>query len=107
MSDLKRQLKYWVLRNVQVILPGSVMGGVVALFGQLGSWQALENLSNTFLFQIRGPRPWDSQVVVIEIDDKSLRDLGAFPWSRDRYRKLIEVLTPANPVPRMMAWPRP
>jgi signal transduction histidine kinase/CheY-like chemotaxis protein len=73
------------------------MGGVVALLGQLGSWQALENLSNTFLFQIRGPRSWDSQVVVIEIDDKSLRDLGAFPWSRDRYQKLIEILTPANP----------
>ncbi len=67
------------------------------MLGQFGVWQSLEDLSNSLLFQARGQRAWDTQVVVIEIDDHSLRELGAFPWSRERYQKLIEALTPANP----------
>jgi signal transduction histidine kinase/CheY-like chemotaxis protein/HPt (histidine-containing phosphotransfer) domain-containing protein len=73
------------------------IGALVAGLGQLGLWRPIEELTNTFMFQIRGDRAWDSRVVVIEIDDHSLKELGAFPWSRQRYQKLIETLTPANP----------
>jgi signal transduction histidine kinase/CheY-like chemotaxis protein len=97
MPVLTRQFKSWIYRNFQVVLPGMAIGGIVALLGQLGIWQSLENLSNSLLFQVRGGRAWDTRVVVIEIDDKSLRELGAFPWSRERYQRLIEILTPANP----------
>ncbi len=97
MAVLRRQLKSWIYRNFQVVLPGMAIGGIVALLGQLGLWQSLENLTNSLLFQMRGGRAWDSRVVVIEIDDQSLRELGAFPWSRERYQRLIETLTPANP----------
>ena len=84
-------------RNFRSFLPGMTIGAVVAGLGQLGIWQPLEELTNTLMFQIRGDRSWDSRVVVIEIDDDSLKALGAFPWSRQRYQKLIETLTPANP----------
>ncbi len=84
-------------RNFKLLLPGMTIGALVAGLGQLGLWQPLEELTNTLIFQIRGDRVWDSRVVVIEIDDKSLKALGAFPWSRQRYQKLIETLTPANP----------
>jgi signal transduction histidine kinase/CheY-like chemotaxis protein/HPt (histidine-containing phosphotransfer) domain-containing protein len=84
-------------RNSRLLLPGMTIGALVAGLGQLGLWQPLEELTNTLMFQIRGDRVWDSRVVVIEIDDKSLKALGAFPWSRQRYQKLIETLTPANP----------
>ena len=84
-------------RNFKLFLPGMTIGAVVAGLGQLGLWQPLEELTNTLMFQIRGDRAWDSRVVVIEIDDDSLKALGAFPWSRQRYQKLIETLTPANP----------
>lgn len=97
MPVFKRQFTSWVSRNFQVVLPGMAIGGIVALLGQVGMWQSLENLSNSLLFQMRGGRAWDSRVVVIEIDDHSLRELGAFPWSRQRYQALIETLTPANP----------
>ncbi len=97
MPVFKRQFKSWVYRNFQVVLPGMAIGGMVALLGQLGMWQSLENLSGSLLFQMRGSRPWDNRVVVIEIDDHSLRELGAFPWSRSRYQALIEALTPDNP----------
>jgi signal transduction histidine kinase/CheY-like chemotaxis protein len=84
-------------RNFRLLLPGMTIGALVAGLGQLGLWRPLEELTNTFMFQIRGDRAWDSRVVVLEIDDKSLKALGAFPWSRQRYQKLIERLTPANP----------
>ncbi len=84
-------------RNFRLVLPGMTIGALVAGLGQLGVWQPLEELTNTLMFQIRGDRAWDSRIVVIEIDDKSLKELGAFPWSRQRYQKLIETLTPANP----------
>ena len=86
-----------IKRNFRLFLPGMTIGAVVAGLGQLGLWQPLEELTNTLMFQIRGDRAWDSRVVVIEIDDDSLKALGAFPWSRQRYQKLIETLTPANP----------
>ena len=84
-------------RDSRLLLPGMTIGALVAGLGQLGLWQPLEESTNTLMFQIRGDRVWDSRVVVIEIDDKSLKSLGAFPWSRQRYQKLIETLTPANP----------
>ena len=84
-------------RDSRLLLPRMTIGALVAGLRQLGLWQPLEELTNTLMFQIRGDRVWDSRVVVIEIDDKSLKSLGAFPWSRQRYQKLIETLTPANP----------
>ncbi len=86
-----------IKRDFRLLLPGMTIGALVAGLGQLGLWQPLEELTNTLMFQIRGDRVWDSRVVVIEIDDRSLKLLGAFPWSRQRYQKLIETLTPANP----------
>ena len=84
-------------RNFRLLLPGMTIGALVAGLGQLGLWQPLEELNNTLMLQIRGDRAWDSRVIVIEIDDKSLKALGRFPWSRQRYQKLLERLTPANP----------
>ncbi len=86
-----------IKRNFRLLLPGMTIGALVAGGGQLGLWRPLEELTNTFMFQLRGDRAWDSRIVVIEIDDHSLKKLGAFPWSRQRYQKLIETLTPANP----------
>lgn len=97
MPAFHHRLKNWLYQNLNVSLPGLAIGGVVALLGQFGVWQPLENLGNTFLFQVRGSRAWDPKVVVIEIDDPSLRILKGFPISRSNYQKLIEVLTPANP----------
>lgn len=63
----------------------------------IGLWKPQEEIAYRTLFQVRGERPWDDRVVVIEIDDQSLRQLGAFPWARRRYQKLVERLTPMDP----------
>ena len=79
------------------MLPGVLLGLGLSLAHMGGVWQTLEDVSYRVLFKVRGARSWDDRVVVIEIDDDSLKKLGAFPWSRKRYQQLVEQLTPANP----------
>ena len=79
------------------MLPGVLLGLGISFAHMGGMWQTLEDVSYRVLFKVRGARSWDDRVVVIEIDDDSLKKLGAFPWSRKRYQQLIEQLTPANP----------
>ncbi len=68
----------------------------------LGLWQGgLDNLieppAQGLLFQSRGAEPWDERLVLIEIDDRSLAQLGTLPWSRDRYTELLQILTTSAP----------
>ena len=42
-------------------------------------------------------RPADEAVVIIAIDDRSLRALGRWPWPRAEHARLIERLTQARP----------
>jgi adenylate cyclase len=69
---------------------------VAGWFG-LGLLQPLEQVAYQWLFQGRGALAWDDRVVLVTIDDPSLRQLGQFPWSRDRYTQLLDVLQTAPP----------
>ncbi|TAG75735.1 MAG: adenylate/guanylate cyclase domain-containing protein, partial [Oscillatoriales cyanobacterium] len=86
----------------QSLLPG-VAAALISLGAlHLGGWKPLEQLSSNSLFQLREsrilPKPiWDKRVVVIAIDEASLRKLGRFPFSRDRYTQLLQALSPAKP----------
>jgi CheY-like chemotaxis protein/signal transduction histidine kinase/CHASE2 domain-containing sensor protein len=65
----------------------------MALLFKLGAWQPLEQIAYNLLFQLRAQQPWDERVVVIAIDDDSLRQLGPLPWPRQRYAKLLDLLS--------------
>ncbi|MEG3858545.1 CHASE2 domain-containing protein [Microcoleus sp. herbarium12] len=86
----------------QSLLPG-VAAAIISLGAlHLDAWKPLEQLSYNSLFQLREsgilPKPiWDKRVVVIAIDEASLTKLGRFPFSRDRYTKLLQALSPAKP----------
>ncbi len=45
-----------------------------------------------FLFVLRGPVSTTGSLVIVDIDEKSLRRYGQWPWSRDIMAKLIENL---------------
>jgi diguanylate cyclase (GGDEF)-like protein len=59
--------------------------------------QPLEQLAYQGLFQWRGPLAWDDRLVLVKIDETSLDQLGTFPWSRDRYTQLLNVLQKVPP----------
>ncbi|MGI0489827.1 CHASE2 domain-containing protein, partial [Pantanalinema rosaneae CENA516] len=88
----------WHLRkHAWRFLPGGLTAGVITLLVTLGMFQPLEQIAYRQLFQARGPLPWDHNLVLVAIDDASLRQLGRFPWSRQKYTQLLNVLSTAKP----------
>ena len=45
---------------------------------------------------LRGPIQPNPDIAIIAIDDKSIAELGRYPWSRDRYAHLIDRLAAAK-----------
>lgn len=41
---------------------------------------------------LRGEQPSHDDIIIVEIDDESLAELGAWPWDRDRHREMLEIL---------------
>ena len=46
--------------------------------------------------ELRGPIQPNPDIAIIAIDDKSIAELGRYPWSRDRYAQLIDKLAAAK-----------
>ncbi|MCU0550326.1 MAG: CHASE2 domain-containing protein [Leptolyngbya sp. Prado105] len=87
----------WRFNNLRRrFLPGLISVVVILSLLWLGVLQPLEQLAYQSLFMIRGEQPWDARVVVVKIDDRSIAELGRFPWNRSQYAKLLQVLTQAN-----------
>jgi signal transduction histidine kinase/CHASE2 domain-containing sensor protein len=78
------------------ILPGTIATVLLAGLLKLGALQPLENAAYQGLFRLRGERSWDNRLVLVKIDDPSLKQLGRFPWSRQRYIDLLNQLTKAK-----------
>ena len=56
-------------------------------------YRALELRFYDQRLKLRPLRPVSGEVVVIAIDDNSIKTLGRWPWSRDRHAILIDTLT--------------
>lgn len=59
-------------------------------------WQHLETQALDQRFQWRGPRPAPDGIVILTIDDRSLRDLGGWPLRRDLLSAAIDRLNIAG-----------
>ncbi|MDY0192238.1 MAG: adenylate/guanylate cyclase domain-containing protein [Aliarcobacter butzleri] len=57
---------------------------------------SLDNRLRDYLFTIRGELPLNQNVVIVDIDETSIKSLGQWPWSRDKLAKILENLTLAN-----------
>lgn len=70
-----------------------VVGGIYLVGGfELPEYQALD-----FLFKARGEREVSSDIVIIEIDDKSIQEFGRWPWTRGYHAALLEILEKNKP----------
>jgi signal transduction histidine kinase len=74
------------------LLPGTLMAIAIAGLLKLGVFDPLEQTSYRLLFQLRGALLPDQRLVMVEIDDASLERLGRFPWSRQQYARLLDLL---------------
>lgn len=74
----------------------------VLLFASLGQRKptllaALDNRMTDAMFRWRGAMPTTDKVVIVDLDEKSLRQVGQWPWSRDTVARLIRQIGAARP----------
>ena len=71
--------------------------------------QTLELRSLDARFLLRGARPHDSRIVIVGVDEKTLRKLGSFPIVRSAYAELVDRLSQggASVVALDLAFPTP
>jgi adenylate cyclase len=63
------------------------------------SLTVVESLNGTlrdYMFNFRGEIKQHDNVVIIDIDEKSLDKIGQWPWGRDKVGELLNALTDAN-----------
>jgi adenylate cyclase len=66
--------------------------GHAARFYDLGIIGQLDNIIYDARLVLTMPRGVDDRIVILDIDEKSLQELGHWPWSRDLLAKFIDKL---------------
>lgn len=72
-----------------------LLSGLTVLFAYRASYpffQHLDNKLKDYRFVLRGPVSPPSKVVIIAIDDKSINELGQWPWSHKKLGELVKAL---------------
>lgn len=75
-------------------ISGSIL--VVILFHTFGLLVPIEGWIFENRMRLRGVMAPDPRVVLVSVDQKSVDELGRFPWTRDRSAQMIEFLTRAG-----------
>ena len=57
------------------------------------NFQSFDNRIRDFYFHIRGPQKTDDNIVIVDIDEKSILSLGQWPWERDKFAQILKNLT--------------
>ncbi len=60
------------------------------------SFFSLDKRLRDFMFVARGELPTSDNVVIVDIDEKSLKEYGQWPWQRDVFAKLLYSLSDAK-----------
>ena len=85
---LAKKLRIERLGAVVAILVTAVML-IVFCFDPLARF---EDASLDIRFLLRGPRPAGEEVKLVLIDEPSIRELGRWPWSRDKQAQLVTAI---------------
>nr|WP_295784200.1 adenylate/guanylate cyclase domain-containing protein [Rhodoferax sp.] len=58
----------------------------------VGSMQRLDDAIYDARLRATMPKTSDDRIVIVDIDEKSLAEVGRFPWGRNKLARLVEVL---------------
>ena len=78
---------------LKAFIIGIVSSAVIVPFSFSKLYRALELRFYDQRLKLRPLRPVTDKVVLIAIDDESIKTLGRWPWSRDKHATLIDTLT--------------
>lgn len=62
-----------------------------------GIFESAENLSYDTVLRLQGEQPRDSSLILVAIDEASLRKIGRWPWPRSTTARLIEAISEGMP----------
>ncbi len=87
---LKNRLRFeWGL----ILLLATILIGIVHYSGVT---RRIDNLLYDFVALWRAPPPSD-RILIVEIDNQSLKSIGKTPWNRDVHAQLVDQLNKAQP----------
>lgn len=84
------QGKYKVLATLFILLSLLISSAYLYLPNY---FQSLDDRVRDFYFIFRGPQKTSNDIVIIDIDEKSLKELGQWPWERDKVATILINLT--------------
>ncbi|MFZ2163074.1 MAG: adenylate/guanylate cyclase domain-containing protein [Sideroxyarcus sp.] len=98
MPFFKKMLARGNTSALSVLLAVFSISSVLFLYYTQNSFlEAFEAKTYDLRFKdLRGPVRPNPDIAIIAIDDKSIAELGRYPWSRDRYAQLIDRLSAAK-----------
>jgi adenylate cyclase len=103
LSTLK-SLKPWKKETISVLISFLISISIIAiynledrdLFKALRIFKAIELKSLDVRFQIRGKRDPGNEIVIVAIDENSIKKLGRYPWPRKYIAQFIDKITDAD-----------
>lgn len=72
---------------------GIISSSLIIPFTFTGLYRALELRFYDLRLKLRPQRPVTDKVILIAIDDQSIKTLGRWPWTRDKHSALIDTLS--------------
>ena len=69
-----------------------LISSIVVLLSWLGLLNRLEAAGSDFLFRLRGFSSYNPRIVIVEITDENLSEIGRWPWDREWHAAMTKVL---------------
>lgn len=88
MKTILKLLKKQYFRILLNLLITIIFLSYVAQLFHLPIIAQLENITYDYRVVLTMPNTVDERIVIIDIDEKSLAEVGRWPWSRDTMAKL-------------------
>lgn len=75
----------------------AIMSVLALYYMQTGFLESVEAMTYDLRFKaLRGPLAPDPEIAIVAIDEKSIAELGRWPWSRKRFAELIDYASEAG-----------
>ncbi|MDT3734791.1 MAG: adenylate/guanylate cyclase domain-containing protein [Denitratisoma sp.] len=85
-------MKQYIVRYALGFVVLLVLLGHAARFYELGFINRLDAIIYDTKVRLTMPKGMDDRVVILDIDEKSLGEIGRWPWGRDRVSQLVRKL---------------
>lgn len=78
-TSLWKRLKQWTQQERQVLVTAAGVTGAVIVLRLIGILQSSEFAALDQLFRLRPPEPVDDRIVIVEINEKDIQEVGQWP----------------------------